>query len=486
MILHFATMLSVAVPALAGLGPVKTVPHLADASASIKAAQEAEKQGDFAKALQLYEDILDSGRTPTVTTSRAILYAKLGELRPKVAPNTDPAKAGVWKVKALVFRKTDVRHKDDKGKDLHSVYKFRDDEIEGIRKAMKGFSDLVWKYTDGNLRIAWTMEIVEQPLTSWDGYPGFGCCGYALKNLKRGDADSVFAYAKATGDANEKSDPLPWSCLAGTMGAFPETKLASWIGFNCGAGNCTGGDGGEVQLHEWLHAVDMTFGWVQAYGDLLDWTSDGGGTSELWGSFKLKEGEKYWLPFYEQIMRQYVTRKMWRELSATRRSNNPWLNPYVRDMLVRGPFPAKGNGFDKEFIDETTIGKQLANRTGRRLWKQASAPGKYVCFADALGELSGDEVVYAAFTVESDKDRPAQIWSQRDGGLKLWHDGRLVYASPVNREWWNKPNVVDVQLKKGANLFVMKLTNARGDWAFNTKVTDMGGNWMPEAKIGMP
>jgi hypothetical protein len=88
--------------------------------------------------------------------------------------------------------------------------------------------------------------------------------------------------------------------------------------------------------------------------------------------------------------------------------------------------------------------------------------------------------------VESDKNQPAQIWNQRDGALKLWHDGRLVCASPVSREWWNKPNVVDVELKKGANLFVMKLTNARGDWAFNTKVTDMSGNWMPGVKIGMP
>ncbi len=488
MIVAAIAMMSIALPALSALEAPKTVPFLPDANAARRSAVEADKQGDFAKALQLYEDILDSGHTDTKTTTRAVLFAKLRELRAKVPPNADPAKAGEWKVKVLVFRNTDVKHKDDKGKDLHSVYKFRDDEIEGIRQGMNGFKDLVWKYTDGNLRILWKMEIVDKPLTSWEGYPGFSTCASALKGMKRGDADSIFAYAKAAGDKNEKSDPLNWSCLAGTMGAFPETKLATWVGFNCGAGNCTGPDG-EVQLHEWLHCVSMALGWVQGYDDLMDWTSDGGGASELWGVFGLKEGQKYWLPFYEQIMREYVTRKMWRELTCTRRSNNPWLNPYVRDMLVLGPFAAKGkpdHGLDHAFTDEAQIGAKLATLNGRRPWKLASAPGKYMCFADALGELTTDQVVYAAFEVESDKDQLAQIWNQRDGGLKLWHNGQLLYASSANREWHHQPNVIDVQLRKGKNLFVMKITNASGDWAFNTKVTDMGGAWLQSAKIGVP
>ena len=43
-----------------------------------------------------------------------------------------------------------------------------------------------------------------------------------------------------------------------------------------------------------------------------------------------------WLDFYRTIRRDWTTRKMWRELSVTRRSNNPWLNDYIRHTVVFG------------------------------------------------------------------------------------------------------------------------------------------------------
>ncbi len=468
--------------ALSAAGPVLdqhvVVPPLNDVNAVHAAAVQAEKAGDLAKALQLYEDILDSGRLDLKTFSRNALYAKLAELKEKVPANTDPDKAGVWKVRAYVIRQTDVRFKDAKGADRHAIYRFTPQEIEGIRKGMQGFADLVWDYTQGNLRINWNLTVIDEPLTRWDGYPSPYAVMPLLKSFRRGEADSIFAYAKAAGAKGEESDKLDWICLAGTIGAIPETGLATWVGYNCGNGACTTPDG-EVQLHEWLHCVGMALGWVQAYDDqgLVDWTSDGGSFSESWGIYQRPQGEQRWLPFYKHIMRSYVTRKMWRDLTITRPSNNPWLSSYVRDLLVCGPFEAGAKEPDAARLKPTY---------GAKEWKMAWTPGKFVSFSSALPGVKTGQVAYAAFVAHADQARTVQLRSQRDGSLRLWQNGELVFRSDAPHSWSDQPNVVDLQLKKGENLFILRLDNVVGDWAFSLKLTDMTGGLLQGVRLNIP
>ena len=108
------------VPSLFALEPAQLV-ALATPDTEFKAARQAKQDGDIETALLHYENLLDAARSRTKTTTRAMLYARLGELKRKLHPNTDPAKAGEWKVKAYAFRTTDVRWKDDKGTNLFLV-----------------------------------------------------------------------------------------------------------------------------------------------------------------------------------------------------------------------------------------------------------------------------------------------------------------------------------------------------------------------------
>jgi len=115
----------------------------ADARSERAAARAAEKKQDWDAALLHYENLFDS--TQTDETTRGQLRAKFLELRPKVAPNSDPAKAGVWKVQAYAFRNLQVTRNDKDGKEHQTKQRFRDDEIAEIRAAMKGFAAEVWK-----------------------------------------------------------------------------------------------------------------------------------------------------------------------------------------------------------------------------------------------------------------------------------------------------------------------------------------------------
>ncbi len=65
-------------------------------------------------------------------------------------------------------------------------------------------------------------------------------------------------------------------------------------------------------------------------------------------------------------------------------------------------------------------------------------------------------------------------------------NGEPVYVSRVNREWASKPNVLDIALAQGDNRFLVKLTNVSGDWSLSLKLTDLGGNAIPDVTYSAP
>jgi len=69
---------------------------------------------------------------------------------------------------------------------------------------------------------------------------------------------------------------------------------------------------------------------------------------------------------------------------------------------------------------------------------------------------------------------------------KTWQNGEPVYVSRVNRERASKPNVLDIALAQGDNRFLVKLTDVSGDWALSLKLTDLGGNAIPDVTYSAP
>ena len=206
----------------------------ADANKERAAAIKAEKKGDYAAALLHYENILDSTKTDALT--RLGLRNKIAELKPKVAPNTDPAKAGVWKVKAFVIRTLDYKWTDKDGKQHHTINTIRDEEVEMIRKGMKGFEDLVWDYTDGNLRIQWELMVVERSLNTLVNDKDWGHCPWpdavmpVITDLvEYGEVDTIMVYVKTRVGEGEPGECLPLGFLADCLESnrTPKVRLMS-------------------------------------------------------------------------------------------------------------------------------------------------------------------------------------------------------------------------------------------------------------------
>lgn len=306
-----------------------------DATQERQAAQAAEVRGDWDAALLHYETLYDS--TPTDPATRTNLWRKFGELRPKVAANTDPAKAGVWRVRAYVFRELDFQWKDRKGTNHHTFHRYRPDELARLERGMKGFAGYAWAFSRGQLRIDWQLTVLDSPLTKLDGghsfWPGPDSCMPHLTNLHRGDTDTIMVFAKAYGSRSrgETNPPVPEMLLGGAFGSLGDlTKHATYIGFNWGSGTADNEPDGEPMMHEWLHSVQWTLEDYQGYPRGLMATSDGGRMEGETGGdpcYRRRKDETSWMRFYEHILTEHVTRKMLRELSVTRPPDSPWKRP---------------------------------------------------------------------------------------------------------------------------------------------------------------
>ena len=443
---------------------------------------EAEKKQDWDAALLEYENAYDSKGADEFL--RSALRKKFAELLPKVQPNRDPAKAGVWKVKAYAFRELDYRWTDKEGKNRRAQWKMREDEIGSIRTALGAFTDRVWEYTSGSLRIDWTLEVIDTPLAKLDGdgsfWPGPGACLPYLAKLQPGEADTIMVYAKVQGGKDEPGDAVPMAFLGGSLGVQNETKGAAYIGFNTGGDLIAYESPGEAELHEWLHNVKWTLEEQQLYPAGLLFTADGGRVEgELGGDYcyRKPKDEKGWLGYYRHLMQTHVTRRMWRELSLRNVPNTVWINQYVHHVAWLGTFPAEGKpdwGINEAFIDEESVVPKIGEKVGNLEWKVLDTTDRRILTIGNWQPNVG-KVCYLAIGVQSDKEQKAQVMIGSDNHAKLWHNGNFVLTGMVPGAMVIDQFVKEIVLKPGMNRFLLKVADGGGWWAASFRLCGADG-----------
>ncbi|MBR4976095.1 MAG: hypothetical protein IKY61_03500 [Thermoguttaceae bacterium] len=322
--LLFAAAL-VGCPALSVADDAKS-PTQAEQLAEVERLEKAELWDD---ALQLAETIYET--TPTDDATRQLLRGKFDVLRQKVAPNRDPAKAGVWKVRAFVVRSLDFTWQEGNAT-RRAQYVYDDEEVERIRRGMAGFAAFVEKYSDGWLRIEWTFEVVEKTATAMDDINGRYWPGAAeiiplLPEIPVNSTDTIMTFVKTggTAPADVQNDAIPLLLFGGAIGEWaPVTRGATYISFNWGTGAASHEPDGEPMLHEWLHSLQWALEDRQGYPRNLGGDPDGG---RFVGEERALEDadpcyrrdpkkEKSWIGLYEHILRCHNTRNMLREAAS--------------------------------------------------------------------------------------------------------------------------------------------------------------------------
>ena len=464
--LFFALCLSVSMT----IAPARAATPI-DAKSEREAAAKAEQAGDWDAALLHYENVYDS--IPCTPEEYVQLRRKFEELHPKVKPNDDPAKAAVYHIRAFAFRTLHVG-------DRKNTY--NEKQLKDVDKANAAWADEVWKASRGQCRLDWKTTIIDEPLTKFDGFPSpYDCIPY-FAALKPGEADYVTAYTLSSG--------FDWSCWGGTFGSV--CKGASYGGFN------DAGDGGtcgnaEVQVHEWIHGLEMTLKWHHMYPDAIFPNPDAGCNCgpKCWQP-KPNEGSLY--DWYRHILTVHLTRKMWRGLSLTRPSENPWLAELklCPRFATLGPFDGNGkdkNGFATAFIDESDLKPALGKAEGGQTWRAADRVGFFLNLAGVYYPMER-QVAYAAVVAKSPEGRAAQVRIGAASACKAWHNGKQIVSAPAWRGCGHDQDKVAVQLVKGDNLFVIKVVNSGSkdwaDWGVDLRITDAAGKPLENIEYALP
>lgn len=141
------------------------------------------------------------------------------------------------------------------------------------------------------------------------------------------------------------------------------------------------------------------------------------------------------------------------------------------------------NSFNSDWFAETggagsvrpTAGEKLTIDGTKLAWKRLTPEDGLVDFMDGASHGDLDYCIGYAWTeIEVANDTDAWLGIGSDDGMKLWLNGEIVVDQWVQRPSRLDDDVVPLRLKKGANQFLIKIQNMKGQWSFTARLRVRG------------
>lgn len=107
-------------------------------------------------------------------------------------------------------------------------------------------------------------------------------------------------------------------------------------------------------------------------------------------------------------------------------------------------------------------------------WVSLGGPKGAINIAEALGSTQ-NAVAYLQAKVWSPKEQPATLRLGSDDGVKVWLNGKPVHTANALRGVSPDQDKVDVTLRQGVNVLLLKVTNGGGDWGAMARFTARDG-----------
>ena len=149
---------------------------------------------------------------------------------------------------------------------------------------------------------------------------------------------------------------------------------------------------------------------------------------------------------------------------------------YVTDWEVAGPYRQPNKDYAALF--DIPFAPENAGETQAQ-WS-VLPPGsdpKRPFVMDLLKRLGGQQcVAYARTWIHSDGERDAVLELGSDDGIKVWLNGKQVYALNVARALQPGSDKVSVRLREGWNPLLLKITQNNQGWEFCARVRNPDGS----------
>jgi hypothetical protein len=158
------------------------------------------------------------------------------------------------------------------------------------------------------------------------------------------------------------------------------------------------------------------------------------------------------------------------------------LDGYVFDWQVSGPYtdPAKSG----EALLDTVFAPEENPGSGQ--WKDAqellTTDNPPLFDLSRLGQ-GDNRAAYLKTVLTVDSTTPVVFQIGSDDGVKVWVNGKLVHALNAGRPVVPGQDKVSVNLEKGQNTVLVKVTQWSGNWGFCMKITDQNNNPVSAVKV---
>jgi len=159
-----------------------------------------------------------------------------------------------------------------------------------------------------------------------------------------------------------------------------------------------------------------------------------------------------------------------RDNSATPLS--PLSDNYVREWLIIGPFSP--DDLSQDFLADTggeananpKAGDSVKIADGSTVsWKLHKSPEDIINLLNAIGKHY-NSIAYAFCILQSEADIESDFFIGSDDGVTVWVNGKQVHHNSIGRHLSPDDDAFRVNLKKGNNACLVKISQIKGNWEF--------------------
>lgn len=152
---------------------------------------------------------------------------------------------------------------------------------------------------------------------------------------------------------------------------------------------------------------------------------------------------------------------------------------FITDWHIIGPFEnERGGGFATAYgpeqeidLDATYDGKERPVR-----WRAlpCTAPTGLISLNN-LFRPNDQCLAYALCFIDSDRDRPVALRIGSDEAIKVFVNGREIFALDARRQYNFDQDVISVDLRAGRNALLVKICDQTKKWCFAARLTEPSG-----------
>jgi HEAT repeat protein len=159
----------------------------------------------------------------------------------------------------------------------------------------------------------------------------------------------------------------------------------------------------------------------------------------------------------------------------------PATGAFIQDWLVCGPFTKPGLVGAPAFFD-VPFGPE---KQGEKVQWKAMPRGDQPNLASLFPGVD-NAAAYLKATIIAPENCNAALLLGSDDGIKVWLNGAVVFGNNTDRGDMPDQDMAPVELKKGTNELMLKITQGGGGWSAHARIVGSDGQPIPGLRVEPP